>query len=238
VKSISVPTNPDDPEEDWVFTQIFEQEAIGGNCIKCNQKHFGQAEGSPPTDKTMVHHLGKYGEGGSKGLAVFLDLDLSEYLEETIMVLEEMKTNRLPVIDATITTQDFRRAIRIWKERTSTSPSNRSLSHYHAITSPEDPDKDGNLPSDQVVEVMTIILNLCTKHGIALKRWLTIHNTMIEKVQGCDRLDKLRVIHIFEAGFNLILGIIWSRRMIKQAMAHDHLPPSSGAESPENNASM
>jgi hypothetical protein len=37
---------------------------------------------------------------------------------------------------------------------------------------------------------------------------------MIEKIPGVSRLDKLRVIHLFEADYNLILKIMWSRMAI------------------------
>lgn len=35
---------------------------------------------------------------------------------------------------------------------------------------------------------------------------------MIYKTPGCLELEKLRVIHLFEAGFNLVIGILFDRR--------------------------
>ena len=72
----------------------------------------------------------------------------------------------------------------------------------------------------EVLEVITIMLNLCILHGFALDRWLTIHNAMLEKSIGNDYIEKLRVIHIFEADFNLILGILWAKRMMSNASNH------------------
>jgi hypothetical protein len=40
---------------------------------------------------------------------------------------------------------------------------------------------------------------------------------MIEKIPGHPLLHKLRVIHLLEADLNLGLGIIWSRRLMKQS---------------------
>jgi hypothetical protein len=37
---------------------------------------------------------------------------------------------------------------------------------------------------------------------------------MIEKVKGQPRIDKLRVIQLFEADYNLILKIIWARKTV------------------------
>jgi hypothetical protein len=42
---------------------------------------------------------------------------------------------------------------------------------------------------------------------------------MIEKQPGCPRINKLRVIHLFEADYNLLLKIIWARRLVWNA--HD-----------------
>ena len=55
---------------------------------------------------------------------------------------------------------------------------------------------------------------------MVLERWLHVHNTMLEKVVGIDRIDKLRVINIFEADFNLIMGILWSQRLSRNAEKH------------------
>ena len=52
--------------------------------------------------------------------------------------------------------------------------------------------------------------------GFVFERWRKIANAMIEMIPGSSRLDKLRVIHLLEADLNLALGIIWSRRLMKQ----------------------
>jgi hypothetical protein len=52
------------------------------------------------------------------------------------------------------------------------------------------------------------------KLGYPVKRWQQITTCMIEKSPGVSRIDKLRVIHLFEADYNLILKIMWSRRAI------------------------
>jgi hypothetical protein len=39
----------------------------------------------------------------------------------------------------------------------------------------------------------------------------------LEKVAGVARLDKLRVIHIFEVDYNLILKIVWARKTVWEA---------------------
>ena len=104
------------------------------NLILRNGKHFSQANGTPPTDPKLVATLGRHGEGGLQGL---MDTDLQGQTEETILLLESMKNNRLPEINTTITILHIRSGIKVWPERKSTAPSGRTLSHLHAIISPE-----------------------------------------------------------------------------------------------------
>jgi ribonuclease HI len=46
---------------------------------------------------------------------------------------------------------------------------------------------------------------------------------MLEKIPGTPRLDKLRVIQLFEADLNLTLGILWGRKLVKQCEKHKAL---------------
>jgi hypothetical protein len=45
--------------------------------------------------------------------------------------------------------------------------------------------------------------------GFYLRRWTKVINVMIHKEPGNYNLEKLRVIHLFEADFNLIVGILF-----------------------------
>jgi hypothetical protein len=49
---------------------------------------------------------------------------------------------------------------------------------------------------------------------------------MIYKKAGVLELDELRVIHLFEADFNLLVGLIFGRRTIHNAVDHHRLHPS------------
>ena len=101
----------------------------------------------------------------------------------------------------------------------------RLLKMYKALLAPDDRINDENptTNSDLTLDIIATLLNLCSTHGIALTRWLTIHNSMLEKSIGNDLIDKLRVIHIFEADFNLLLGILWSKRLMDNAQRHNSL---------------
>jgi hypothetical protein len=150
-------------------------------------------------------------------------MDLEQFVPEFKQLLEKIESRQLPEITSSITVEEMKDAIKVWSERTSTSPSGRHLGIYHALLSPEALDANGNKRSDEIFQIMVILINLCTKHGIALDRWKKIINAMIEKQAGNDRIDRLRVINLFEADFNLILGILWSRRLMVNARKHKAL---------------
>jgi hypothetical protein len=52
--------------------------------------------------------------------------------------------------------------------------------------------------------------------GKSLDRWRQISTCMIEKIVGVPRIDKLRVIHLFEADLNMLLKIMWARKCVWQ----------------------
>jgi hypothetical protein len=55
--------------------------------------------------------------------------------------------------------------------------------------------------------------------GISIYRWQNSTTAMIEKIPGCPKIHKLRVIHLYEADYNLILKVIWARKLVWNA--HD-----------------
>ena len=107
-----------------------------------------------------------------------------------------------------------------WRESTTTSPSGRHLGRYKALfaagthlPNPED-NEDGEYEhfaakQQDIVTVVVQIINFCINHGHVLQRWKQIVNTMIFKETGIYRIHRLRVIHIYEADFNLLLAVKW-----------------------------
>jgi hypothetical protein len=61
------------------------------------------------------------------------------------------------------------------------------------------------------------VTRLAVQHGVILDRWLDFVSIMIEKIPGRPLITKPRVIHLVKADFNLILGILWGRRLMAQA---------------------
>jgi hypothetical protein len=64
--------------------------------------------------------------------------------------------------------------------------------------------------------------------GFYLQRWTRVINVMIYKEPGNYNLDKLRVIHLFEADFNLMVGILFGRRAMYHARDKELLHDGQG----------
>lgn len=62
---------------------------------------------------------------------------------------------------------------------------------------------------DLIIDCRLSIINYALRLGYSFERWKDVENIMIRKdVDNC-RIHRLRVIHIYEADYNLILGIKW-----------------------------
>jgi hypothetical protein len=55
------------------------------------------------------------------------------------------------------------------------------------------------------------LTNYALKHGYSFKRWRTVVNVMLHKEPRNSKIHHLRVIHIYEADYNLILGLKWRK---------------------------
>ena len=57
------------------------------------------------------------------------------------------------------------------------------------------------------------VLQYAIKHGYCFKRWQQVVNAMIEKEPGDPRIHRLRVIHLYEADYSLLLGLHFRKLM-------------------------
>jgi hypothetical protein len=73
---------------------------------------------------------------------------------------------------------------------------------------------------------------LCQKvptHSIRMPPIFYLEGSELKTTPGRPQLNKLRVIHLLEADLNLVLGIIWSRRLLTQGEKLGSLETNSGA---------
>jgi hypothetical protein len=155
--------------------------------------------------------------GGTSPLAdqlLFKNLDPSSITPDYYgqQLLAQCSTNTSE-ISRDISFEDMKRKYRCWPERTSTSPSGRHLSHYHALLKPDginpadDDSNDLDSARSAVWSAHHSLLQYSLRHGYCFNRWTQVVNAMIEKEPGDPRIHRLRVIHLYEADYSLLLGI-------------------------------
>ncbi|KAI2509652.1 hypothetical protein MHU86_4772 [Fragilaria crotonensis] len=129
----------------------------------------------------------------------------------------------------TISDEDFIQKLKIWTESTTTSPSGLHLGHYKALvarhsfstTLPEDmltsefksQREELDRIQTEIRRVHLLLMNYALERGYSYKRWQTVANTILFKDADNVRIHRTRVIHIYEADFNLCLGIKWRAAM-------------------------
>jgi hypothetical protein len=87
----------------------------------------------------------------------------------------------------------------------------------------------------QLFELHLNLLNYALKRGYLYRRWQTIANAILFKDADNVRIHRTRVIHIYEADFNLALGLKW-RAAIHQAEDNQQLNDGQYGSRPRRNA--
>jgi hypothetical protein len=132
--------------------------------------------------------------------------DNNQLLKEFLLSFTPENIANSAPIKTTISEDDVKKGFGKWKEATSTSPSGRHLGHYKAI-----------VQNPVLLECMTKFLSIAIERGISIRRWQHAINIMLEKEAGRPTINRLRIIHLFEADFNFFLKIMWGSRLVHRA---------------------
>ena len=230
---VLVPTVPGtNPKQCDDWTRVDDPQEINRILMERNQKHFGQAKGctwtSPPLDTTMDF------EGACLKAERILTgtADTTDLNETTSWLLDNLKYITTPeAVDHHLTEEEFEGKIKAWDERTSTSPaSNVHLGHakayfaHHLLEkdSPEEAELESKRSSIFLGHLT--LLNYALHFGYSYTRWQTIVNAMLEKDPGVPKIHRLRVIHLYEYDFNLILCVKW-RQLLHHASVNHLINP-------------
>jgi Reverse transcriptase (RNA-dependent DNA polymerase) len=118
-----------------------------------------------------------------------------------------------------ITFEEFKKALSKWNEWTTTSPSGCHLGHYKLLLRLPvfETDQSTINISQETLYVYYQVMMIAARRGITLDRWCNVSTVMIEKIQGNPGIDKLQIIHLYEADYNLLLKIVWERKAIWNA---------------------
>jgi hypothetical protein len=206
----------DDSENATTWRMISDPLLIEEKLLARNIAHFGQAQGTLFTTNYFQHFFGYSGVTMELEKLLSNEFDEDNYPTMTrgaTTLLNLLSNNkRLPPISTKVPVADFAKGLWRWAEETSTSPSGRHLRHYRCLFADdkfnytdEDPD-----PGPKILGVYHNIATAALEWGISLKRWQNSITTIIKKQPGCSRINKLRVIHLYDADYNLLLKIIWA----------------------------
>ena len=93
------------------------------------------------------------------------------------------------------------------------STSNMHLGHLkaywaeHTLPNPSKEATELELSRQMILDGHLTLLNYSLHFGHPYKPWTHIVNTMLEKDKGTPKIHQLWVIHLYEADYNLILGV-------------------------------
>jgi hypothetical protein len=234
----SWPTQNDPTDDEWAdsktwdkdkkpFREVTLPDELEYYLVQRNRRHFGQAEGTCFTVPPLSASLNWQADTNTAELLLQGHYDADSLDDVTQLLLRHCKhTSTLDAIPTPIALDEFIGKLKVWSESTSTSPSGRHLGHYKSLIKPivlEDKESTPAYDSEELnLDRVTLlhahlgIINYCLRHGYSLNRWKDIINVMILKEPGNTKVHRLRVIHIFEADYNLILSLKW-RSLLKHA---------------------
>lgn len=210
------------------WTNLEQPQEIQNALLKRNRLHFGQAQGTfptvPPFSETVDWEAGTYqADLILDGTIPYSSVEIDEISE--LLLKHFQRTTALDSIAPTITEEEWCGKMNAWHEATTTSPSGLHLGHHKCLTRAYDipTDQVGTPMADgsrlQVLEETRKVLltaqvklvNCAIKHQHVFERWKKVANFMILKEPGNTKIHRLRVIHLYEADLNLILGVKWRK---------------------------
>jgi len=213
-------SNPKDAKR---WKTISNPEEIEYYLMLRNRLHFGKAEGTPFTTQPLSNDI-PWGANSQKSEEILQGTyipqeHVSEICKEVIYACQQRDEN--PTISPTLSYEVFRGKLRKWRESTVTSPSGRHLGRYKSLfskglfTQGDEEFEEFSAKQEIIAKLIVEVINYCIRKGHVLKRWLTVINTMICKDIGNFKIHRLRVLHLYEADFNLLLGVKWRELIMK-----------------------
>ena len=76
------------------------------------------------------------------------------------------------------------------------------------------------------------MLRIAQAREVPYERWTHETEVMLEKDPGDPKLDRLQIICLYEADYNLFLKIMWAHRLIRSAEDNGLLGETQGGGRP------
>jgi hypothetical protein len=188
------------------------------------QYHFNQATGTPFTEGILRQVFGYSGVTEHTTKLLQGTLPPLNTTKEVNWLLQNIRQSR-PPMSSYFPPDDIKHGFLRWRESTTTSPSGKHLGFYRSIITAIDhniqsSDEDNNQTSKAhlMFNIQQLLINLAIREIHTFERWKVVHNFVIEKIPGYPLISKLRVIHLFEADWNIILKYFTGRTILRQAV--------------------
>lgn len=204
----TIRTKKSDGTEEWVT--ILDKDQMENAILLYCQEHFQQASATPFGHGHLADLIGTSGltEAGKQILqgTLFSEFDAESFPELATFIAElamPEEIKQLDPISNEISIEDWHKGFKNWRESTSTSPSGRHLGIYKALLS--------NL---QITADLCEMLNIVIRLKLTPSRWCKAISVLLEKDHGSPCVNRLRVIHLFEADYNFFLKLMWASRLV------------------------
>lgn len=212
-----------------------------------NELHFSQAQGTPFTVSPLAESLGY--DGCTLTAQTLIDQGIIPECDNyaASLILQELQRSSTPEIEHKFTLPQLRQGFQKWREKTTTSPSGKHLGILKSIdiaislnllTESETAFKKSNPTvtfdsiARQAMNIQLLLINLAIRECHTYERWKVVHNFFIEKKPGLPLIDKLRVIHIYEADWNIVLKYFNSYQLVRQSVRHHNIEPEQSGGRP------
>lgn len=248
ITRLEVPLNPQDNPKTCTHWKVIDVPTeILTQLQQRNQKHFGQAQGTPFTIPPLSDDLGFTSMTPSGKLILDGQYDIAHLDASVQLLVNHLQSNtrahETPHTPS-IANEDFVNKLKTWRESTSTSPSGLHLGHYKALLARHEfsdlSDKDPrraqlDQQQEEILSVHLKMINYALERGYSYRRWQQVANAMLFKEPGNIKIHKTRVIHLYEADYNLAMGLKWKAAM-EQAEATQVLNPGQYGSRPSRGA--
>lgn len=228
---LEVPAVPNqDPKTCTEWTSVDTPEEITKYLLERNRNHFAQAQGTPFTVSPLKFQVDFGATTASCEAMLCGAYDSTTFDTLTGLVIEHFQSaTEMDKLASTITRKAMMDKYKFWPETTSTSPSGRHLGHYRALLPAlrlkSKANAELNTKRQELVAMHHAVTEYALDTGYSYRRWQKVVNVMLEKEPGNPKIHRLRVIHLYEADYNLILGVKW-RELIHHCEDNHLLHPS------------
>lgn len=218
---------------DNTTTTVTDKDLLESTIIKRNQLHYSQAKETPLGHGIWKDVLGR--DGTNEACDNILRGNLTDFKgapTALLTLLSHISKSTPTDLDATYTFEDFLKGIKKWPERTATSAVGLHLGHLKALI----PRHTNDTPTSDLLRVNHKLITIALHRENPYHRWRQQLEIMIEKDPGTPKLERLRIIVLYEADLNLLMKFLWAKKLVWKAHKESTLGEAQGGSRPHRTA--